>query len=442
MTDLPPTLTGLQDALARGQCSPREALHAQRERLRRKERNLHCVVRELPDAPIAGAGGPLLGIGLGHKDIFDLADWRPGLGRDRGGAAPGTVPATAVARLAGRGASLLASLTMAEYACGATGENSFFPRCVNPLRPAAAVGGSSSGSAVAVASEMVYGSLGTDTAGSVRMPAATCGLVGLKTTHGLIPTKGAHPLAPSLDSVGILARSAADAVQLLEATAEPGLLRAVDAAPLRVKVWWPEGDLHPDVAAALEPLVKGGYVAQQVEDLPEFAAATQLAELVLHSEAASTHRAALLDGTASAAVQAVALSGLAIPDDWYTAALADRARRCRAFVDAHLREHQMLLLPALPEPVPDWQVVAVAGEGFEPRQLLALHRYMGFVNYLGLPALVLPVAADRQGMPISVQLIARPFHERLLLEFAHALERDRFGPEGITRTFLSKGLIH
>jgi Asp-tRNA(Asn)/Glu-tRNA(Gln) amidotransferase A subunit family amidase len=163
---------------------------------------------------------------------------------------------------------------------------------------------------------------------------------------------------------------------------------------------------------------------------------------VLHSEAATTHRAALLDGTASAAVQAVALPGLAIPGDWHAAALADRARRCRAFVDAHLREHQILLLPALAEPVPDWQVVALECERFEPRQLLALYRYMGFVNYLGLPALLLPVAADRQGMPISVQLIARPFHERLLLEFAHALERDRFGPEGITRAFLSKGSIH
>src|SRR5690606_17792408 len=131
-------------------------------------------------------------------------------------------------------ATTLAAVGMAEFACGATGENPHLPRPVNPVDPLAAVGGSSSGSGVAVAAGLCYASLGTDTAGSVRIPAATCGIVGFKPGRDVLPNTGTHPLAPSLDTVGVLARSARDAAQVFAAMLPPDqrqrLFPAGDAA--------------------------------------------------------------------------------------------------------------------------------------------------------------------------------------------------------------------
>ncbi len=435
MNDLPATLTGLQQALKRGQISCREAIAAQRQRLSRLNQRYHCVVQTLSNEAIEPNSSVLSGVGLAHKDIFNTLDRRPGVGHGSGDILHGLSPATAIARLQLSGASQLAAVSMAEYACGATGENDRFERCVNPLMSQAVVGGSSSGSAVAVASAMAYGSLGTDTAGSIRIPAATCALLGLKTTHGLISVDGVYPLAPSLDTVGILTRSAADAAQLLEVAANVELLQPVASHPLRIKAWVSDDALHPDVAGGLEDFARECGVTNWVRQWSDFQVLTHLAEIVMQAEASNTHRIALLDGTSSLAVQAVALAGLVIPQEWHHAALVDRARRTSAFVQEHLREHDILLLPALPQPVPDWSTVSHGSLDFDVKQLLALHRYMGFVNYLGCPSVVIPIAKDARGLPISVQLVAKPFHERTLLSFAGAVESRRFGAIGFTDHF-------
>lgn len=437
MAELPDTLTGLQGALARGEWSVDDAVQAQRQRLEQGSADLHCVVGDLRDAQ-ADAGaveGALAGIGLAHKDIFNLQGWRPGLGHDGGAAAPGLPAATAVARLASHGAIHLATLSMAEYACGATGANPRFPRCVNPLRTPAVVGGSSSGSAVAVAAGLAYGSLGTDTAGSVRIPAATCGLLGLKTTHGRVPRDGVFPLSPSLDSVGILTRSAADAQQLLDAIAPFPEPHAISERLLRLRAWIPQSGVAPEVVAALEALLPEWDVVQRVDEWPDFQAVSRRAEAVLHTEASQTHAAALRDGTASSSVRDVALPGVVLPASWHATALAERGRRAQAFAREQLAGCDLFLLPALADPVPDWPSVLPGHADYEARHLLGLHRFMGFVNYLGLPAIVVPIAADSRGMPISVQLVARPFHERTLLAFAHAVQIRRFGGTAFTRHF-------
>lgn len=435
MMELPATLTGLQQALRRHQLSVPEAISAQRQRLARLDEQHHCVVQAMHDHDSPLSTGPMSGIGMAHKDVFDTLDRRPGLGRDQGEKSLGLMPAAAIARLQAQGASNLGALVMAEYACGATGENENFERCVNPLLPQAVVGGSSSGSAVAVASEMAYASLGTDTAGSVRIPAATCALLGLKTTHGLIPISGVQPLAPSLDCVGILVRSALDAQQVLDGVANLDLLQALSPQPLRIKAWLPDDGLQPDVATALEDFARECKVTDWIRYWPDHQLLTQLSEIVLHAEAAKVHATALQEGIASPAVAAVALAGLVIPEAWYRAALADRARRTTAFVKEHLRVHDVLLIPALPQPVPDWRVVSPGDPQFDVGRLLALHRYMGFVNYLGCPSVVIPIARDVRGMPISVQLVAKPFHERDLLAFASAVEVHRFGTGGFTKHF-------
>lgn len=441
MHDLPATLSEMQHAVKIRRISPQESFRLQHQRLKDKDSRYHSVIHLFAEEAASKQvqRGVLSGVGLAHKDIFNAYERAPGVGHDAGSLSPGLTPAPAISRLEACGASTLATLAMAEYACGATGENASFERCINPLNPNAAVGGSSSGSAVAVAASMVYGSFGTDTAGSVRIPAATCGLLGLKTTHELIPLEGVYPLAPSLDSVGILARSAPDAEQLLTLVANEGLLRSASATPRRVKAWLPANGLHTDVAAALEDFMQESGASLVMETLPQHQTLTRLAEIVMHAEAAATHRQALLACTLSPSVEAVALAGLVIPPEWYRAALIDRGRHAQLFVQEHLQSHDLLLLPALPRPIPDWRTVATDSAGFDVKQLLALHSYMGFVNYLGFPSVVFPIARDARGLPISVQVLARPFHEVDLLAFAGKVELRRFGINGFTEQFLNQG---
>lgn len=423
-------MVGLQREIASGRLSVRDALAFQRHRVAAIDRQAHCVVSVPEEQPgDTEPEGPLAGIGLAHKDIFDTRDHRPGAGHDGGGPAPGRLAARAIERLRGRGATHLARLAMAEHACGATGANALQRHCINPLRPQAVVGGSSSGSAVAVASGLAYGSLGTDTAGSVRIPAATCGVIGLKTTHGLVSLKGVMPLAPSLDSVGMLGRSAQDLWQLLDTVAERPLAPHAARAP-RVKAWLP-ASLDPSVAAAIRQFLEAGPEPVTEFELGEHPRLSELAEALMHFEAAQVHRQALMDGETSPAVEAVALAGLALTAPWAEAVRAQRAPLLRAFVSTHFCDHELLVLPALMHPVPDWEQVTPGAPGFDARRLMGLYRYMGFVNYLGLPALVFPVATDERGMPISVQVLARPFHERDLLAWASLAEQRLFGTQGI-----------
>lgn len=444
MAEFPSTIAALQQSIAQGHVTDIEAIECQRLGLLRFDRDFNVVVDVLSAQlmpPIAT--GPLTGVGLAHKDIFDLPGRAPGLGRgypvDLDIEEPGRPAATVLKRLSRHGATHLATLAMAEYACGATGDNAHLARCINPLHPDAVVGGSSSGSAVAVASGMAYGSLGTDTAGSVRMPAATCGVLGLKTTHGLLPLDGVFPLAPSLDSVGVLARTADDVQLILQAACDGMGLRAATGASRShaAMVWIPYAQVDRTVSTAMHALAAAFEMPVQ-NTLDSHPVLTQLAEIVLHAQAAQTHQAALLARTLSPSVEAVALPGEVMPADWLAAALADRARRLHDFVQTHFQDHDILVMPALPAPIPDWQAVTPGQATFDVHRLLALHRFMGFINYLGLPALSVPIALDARGLPISVQLVGRPFHELTLLRFAVRIETQHFRMQGALHCFSLK----
>jgi len=422
---MPPTLTQLQTGLGRGDLSAQEAWQAGLRARDALDRRWHCLSPPL-ESP-AGARGPLAGVALAHKDNLNTAGRRPGCGRDRGRPEPGLEPAWAIAALQRAGAGQLGTLVMPELACGATSDNPRFERCINPLHPQAAVGGSSSGSAVAVAGGLAYGALGSDTAGSVRIPSATCGLVGLKTTLGLIPTQGMTPLAPSLDTIGVLARTVEDAAALLAPLA-PQLRAANSPRPKpALQIWMP--DLHEEVALALDEL-RREVDAEQVDLQDEHAHLSALTEIVLQTELAQLQREALLAGQLGRTVQALAWPGLVTPPAWYRGAIAARGLELRRFCQRWLAPGRVLMLPALARPLPDSDSVQVGATGFEPQELFALHRYMGFINYLGLPALVLPIARDKRGLPISVQLVGRPFHENELLAVAAQLQERRFGSAG------------
>ena len=416
MRDLPARMTQLQAQIRAGQVSAQDALMAQVQRGQGLNAKFPCVVDALP---ISAPGvGPLAGIALAHKDIFQLNDRTPGCGVGLGHAQAGATAAAAVAALQQAGASQWATLVMAPHACGATSQNKHFARCVNPLDSDAAVGGSSSGSAAAVAAGMSYAALGTDTAGSVRIPAATCGLIGLKTTHGAVSTQGCAPLAPSLDSVGILSRYAQDAREIWAALC-PHLARAVSTRTPRCHLWLPEDGVSPEVAQAIRtwaPQLDAHITRVDMADA--FDPLNRHAQRVLLWETASTHHASLLEGSAEPGVQAIGLMGLGLPQAWYQASMQSRAGLLQDFVTRYFHDAEFLILPSLADPVPDWQTVEVGHVAFDRASLFAMHRYMGFVNYLGLPALNLPIARDMRGRAVCVQVLARPFAEHRLLDFA------------------------
>jgi Asp-tRNA(Asn)/Glu-tRNA(Gln) amidotransferase A subunit family amidase len=430
---LPDRLVQLQGQIRAGHITVAQALRAQVERGQMLRTQVACVVDTLPIAPppTGAAAGPLAGIALAHKDIFDGQDRLPGCGVGHGQTQPGVQAAAAVAALAQAGASQWATLVMAPHACGATAQNPHFERCVNPLDKDAAVGGSSSGAAVAVAAGMTYAALGTDTAGSVRIPAASCGLIGLKTTHGAVSTQGCAPLAPALDSIGVLSRDAEDARQIWQALC-PQASRTEGASPQaagdwRCQLWLPQTEVQPEVSHAIQDWVaQRGLQGVPVDMADAFAQLNRYAQRVLFYETARTHRAALLAGHADAAVQAIGEAGLAIPDGWYQESLALRAGFLAQFVARHFAQADLLILPSLACMLPDWQTVEIGHPAFDRRALAALHAFMGFVNYLGLPALNLPIARDARQRPLCVQVLARPFAEHQLLDFANQFElKDR-----------------
>ena len=416
MFELPPRMTQLQALIRGGQVSAQEAVRAQVQRGQSLMAHSACVVDELPID--ASGTGPLAGIALAHKDIFQTHGRVPGCGVGPGHTQADLPMAAALAALQQAGASQWASLVMAPHACGATAQNAHFARCVNPLDASAAVGGSSSGSAVAVAAGMSYAALGTDTAGSVRIPAATCGLIGLKTTHGAISTQGCTPLAPSLDSVGILSRYAQDAREIWSALC-PQLPRPDQPTITRCKLWVPEDGVAPEVAQAIRAWAAQLDAQITPADLAvEFDRLNRHAQRVLLWETASTHHASLCDGTAEPSVQAIGLMGLGLPQAWYQASMRSRAALLQDFVARHFSDAEFLILPSLADHVPDWQTVEVGHAAFDRASLFAMHRYMGFVNYLGLPSLNLPIARDSGGRPVCVQVLARPFAEHRLLDLA------------------------
>ncbi|MGE8686572.1 MAG: amidase [Achromobacter sp.] len=443
---LPDGIAQLRAALRSGEVGLRDALSRQHAAFAADTRHSAAAVFDTP-AELPDPALPLAGVGLAHKDIFQLPGRAPGRGTDPAAAParPAGAAATLIRRLAAAGSKPLAALVMAEHACGATGENPHYALPVNPIDAQAAVGGSSSGSAVAVAAGLCYGSLGTDTAGSVRIPAATCGVLGFKPARGLLPAHGIAPLAPSLDTAGILARSAADAALILETLVAPAQARRLfpqganawaresATAAWRIATCWehpnPAVSLDAGIGRALQEVVDGlppgsRQIPVTLEGLPVW---SRLADTLLHAETAATHQAALR-GEAPALTpltRGVALAGAALPAVWYLDAQRQRSAHARQFISQALGRADLLLTPALPRGVPDWRQVLTGAGTFEPRRLLDLFCWMSFVNYLDLPAVVFPIGLDARKRPISVQAVARPGQEARLLAFARHVEQAR-----------------
>jgi len=439
MSRLPNTAVGLRAAIRKGELSHEEAVATQERYFARAGARWQCVTHHLPVAISPPKSDlPLSGVGMAHKDIFDLPGFKPGLGRGFGSADATVTQAQALEQLQSAGALNLGAVTMAEDACSAVAQTRNLPIPLNPRDPRLAVGASSSGSGVAVAAAMAYASLGTDTAGSVRLPAMTCGVLGLKTTHGLISRQGVAPLADSLDSVGVLARSCGDIELVLRALCAKSDLRQENEAPV-VGFWLPEECLDPSVQAQVEAVFRA-YGSAVVDVSAHEARASALMQVVMSAEIGQVHRERIATGQACAQVRVMGTLGLGMPESWYEAAIGRRAHWLQAFLSDTMRQIDVLMVPLQVEPLPLADEVYSGSPGFSVASLLALHRFCGWVNYLGIPAISVPIGTDKEGRSFSVQLLARPRDELTLLRVASRLEHDIYGENGIAPTVLEEDL--
>jgi Asp-tRNA(Asn)/Glu-tRNA(Gln) amidotransferase A subunit family amidase len=451
MINLPNTLTQYHLAVKNNRLDPLAALKLQRANFKKLAKHNHCVVDFYDTLSLTNL--PYSGAALAHKDIFEQNQRSPGVGLRRGIHSKRSIQAVSLQRLQQAGFADLGALSLAPNACSSIAQaiptaSNKKQICLNPLNPKWGVGGSSSGSAVAVASGAIFGSLGTDTAGSVRIPAFTCGIIGLKPTHGLIHKQGVIALCPSLDTTGMLTRSAGDADVLLEAITSRNRLIAPlrHAKSYRVTGWVPQNNTHDQSLQLDEHIAQIlhrfhqqlGHTIKEGE-LEWEACATQLQSVVMNYEVGKTHLKSINHGTATPAVRALGLLGLVQPLEWYTYAQSTRSYYLQQFVQTHFEHHDILITPTYAHSIPDADEVTVGAEQFQIHKRLALHRYTSFVNYLGLPALVMPIAKDDSGKPVSIQLIGKPFHERALITYAAHIEKLIFGDDGILPTYFLSG---
>jgi amidase len=357
-------------------------------------------------------GDPGDGLRLAVKDCIDVEGVPTTVGcpviAER--ARPAARDAAVVAAARESGATIVGKTNLCELCWSAGGANAWSGTPVNPLDPRRVPGGSSSGSAVAVAAGEADVALGTDTGGSVRIPAACCGVVGLKTTWGRIPVDGVYPLAASMDTVGPLGADVA-AVELGMRLIEPGF--AAGSCELRVARVRPETERPVDAAveAAIDAaLAAADVVTADVAGL-DFAAATVAASLLIDAEAYQVNAYLVPELARLSSYNRRNLpKAAAITADQVAA--ANRIRESvREWFAGLLAAHPFLAMPTLPAAPP---LLGERGMSFTELTMPA--------NLAGLPALALPVPGGPAGLPASLQLIGPPGGEEQLIALGHVIE--------------------
>jgi aspartyl-tRNA(Asn)/glutamyl-tRNA(Gln) amidotransferase subunit A len=444
------------EQIRRRTLSPVELTRAYLDRIEKRNPDLRCYLTVLADQALSAAAtaereiggghyrGPLHGIPVAVKDLVMtrgirttcgsriLKDWVPA--RD----------ATVVVRLAAAGAILLGKLNLHEFAFGPTGVNPHYGTAVNPWGEDRVPGGSSSGSGAGVAAGLCAGALGTDTGGSIRIPASLCGIVGLKQSYGLISRAGVFPLAWSLDHIGPMTRTVADAALMLQALAgrDPGdpstaslpvpdYRRDLERDPRGLRVGVVRDvffdRLDPEVRAAVEAAAQAlAGLGVRVADvrLPRIGHAAPATFAIITAESMAYHEPYLKTRASDygADVRARLLTGQFVLATQYLK--AQRARQAlRADVDGVLRQVDALLTPTTPIAAPRVEEREATVEGTTDDVRAWLTRCTRPFNLTGHPALSVPCGLTAGGLPIGLQLVGRYFDEATLLRLGRAYER-------------------
>jgi aspartyl-tRNA(Asn)/glutamyl-tRNA(Gln) amidotransferase subunit A len=435
-----------------------EATRACLARFAEHGKRLNCVAGIDPDAALAaaatadaelGAGrrrGPLHGVPLAHKDMFYRTGRVSGCGsRIRADFVPDHT-ATVLARLDEAGALDLARLNMVEFALGPTGHNEITGTPCNPWNLDYITGGSSSGPAAAVAARLVYGTLGSDTGGSVRLPAACCGLVGMKPSYGRVSRYGSLGLSFTLDHPGPLARTVADCALLLRSIAGhdphdattstrpvPDYLANLEQSVRSLRIAVPENYFYdpvtPEVRALMdESLAVFRALGAQVVPvtIPSIELANPMVTLIIGVEAAALHGRWLRERAHDYGKQTRSrlLAGLLYPATRYVDALNLRQKLLQDFSDAVFTRADLLHLPVIPMPIPTIAESDLAANPGAAAYILNFGHCTRPFNYLGLPAITVPAGFTANGLPCGMQLVGRPFAESVLLQAARAYERE------------------
>ena len=382
------------------------------------------------DRDIAGGRyrGLLHGIPITVKDLVDVKG-TPTTSASRVPAPTASADAPVIRRLREAGAIVIAKTNLHEFAFGTTSDETAFGPVRHPIDPSRSPGGSSGGSAVAVVEGMGFASVGTDTGGSVRIPAAACGIVGLKPTLGELPCTGVVPLSTTFDHVGPLARSVSDASVMFQAMksstihgiapAGGGLTFAVPRAYFFDRL---DPAVRDCVERALRRIADAGYTVRETT----IAGAASTADVYLHiclPEASCYHAAALAEyaDRYSPGVRLRLEMGRYILAEDYVRAMRLRAELTAA-VDRALERCDALLLPALPIPAPKIGATLVNVDGVDAPVRATMLSCTQLFNITGHPAIALPAGTGPDGLPRSLQVVAHRGRTERLLDIAAALE--------------------
>jgi aspartyl-tRNA(Asn)/glutamyl-tRNA(Gln) amidotransferase subunit A len=449
-------LAELAPQLARRAVSPVELTRLYLARIERYDPTLRAYITVTAEAALAAARaaeqeivagryrGPLHGVPLAIKDLLWTAGVRTTAGSRILADFVPTEDATTVARLRAAGAVLLGKTNLEEFAYGATSINPHYGACRNPWHCEHLAGGSSGGSAVAVVAGLCAAALGSDTGGSIRQPAALCGLVGLKPTYGRVSRHGAIPLSWAQDTVGPMTRTVRDAALLLQVLAGPDdrdpacsavpvpdYTAAVDAGVRGLRLGVPteffwerlDPEVERAVRAAIDVLAGLGA---RVEPLafPHWPATAAAGATILAAEAATYHADWLRTrpedyGPAVRARLRVGATLLALDYLQAQQARAVLVREARAL----FARCDALLTPAVPLPAPRLDADQITWpDGTREDIRGATLRFTRPFNLLGFPALSVPCGFTAGGLPVGLQVVGRPFDEPTVLRVAAAYE--------------------
>jgi len=377
--------------------------------------------------------GPLAGVPYAVKDLFDVAGLPTTAGAARlEFADPATHDAEAIARLHAAGAVLVATLNMDEFAYGFVTDNARWGITRNPHDHACFAGGSSGGSAAAVAGGLVSFALGSDTNGSIRIPASLCGVYGIKPTHGALPMTGVYPFVDTFDDIGFFTRTAAD-LALIDAVVRDHAAPPTSATHAALLGGWFAQNLTPEMQSALATLTNALAPLPLVE-VAGVAQARSAAFLITAYEGGILHAPALRDDALSydPATRDRLIAGAALPPALHAEALAVRDQFALQFQKLFDR-FDVLIAPVVMGPAPriDHPVVLIDGEEKPARANLGLMTQP--ISFLGLPVVTVPLAVP--GMPLGVQLIGPKGSDATLMAYAAELERNGVTRRTVTEAF-------
>jgi aspartyl-tRNA(Asn)/glutamyl-tRNA(Gln) amidotransferase subunit A len=452
------SLCAAADGIRRKRVSALELTRACLERARAVQPIVNCFIAIEEEEALRAARaadrlvkrgaklGRLHGVPLAHKDMFYragrvstggskiLRDYKP------------TITATVAERLAAAGAIWLGNLNMAEFAANPTGHNEHWGHCRNPWNPEHISGGSSSGSGAAVAARTCFGALGSDTGGSVRLPAAVNGVVGLKPTYGRVSRYAILPRVWSLDTVGPLARTVRDCARLTRviagadsrdptASAErvPDYERQLDGRIKGVRIGVPRNHYYAGVTEDVQRCMKESLAVLRklgarivMLDVPDPQHVYHLTNAIGQVESATIYAKWLRERPQdfSLVVRTRSEAGFFVPAVSYLEALNARPRITAEFVAQVFSKVDVLHTPVMTMPVPTLADTTPGGSGEVMTMLARLTQNTRPINFLGLPALSVPAGFSDNRLPVGFQLIGRPFAEYVLFRIGDAYQRE------------------